>query len=79
MDQEGNQLPYIDEVQIKFFADKAALNLAAIAGELDEQERHIDLANYPVLKEEEQKSGKYKIYLWSSTGGEEAGVVFNMT
>jgi peptide/nickel transport system substrate-binding protein len=32
-----------------------------------------------VLKEEEQKSGKYKIYLWSSTGGEEAGVVFNLT
>ncbi len=55
------------------------MNLAAIAGELDEQERHVDLNNYPVLKEEEQKSGKYKIYLWSSTGGEEAGVVFNLT
>lgn len=79
VDQDGNQLPYIDTVEVKFFADKASLNLAAIAGELDEQERHIDLANYPVLKEEEQKSGKYHIYLWSSTGGEEAGVVFNMT
>ena len=79
VDQAGNQLPYIDTVEVKFFADKAALNLAAIAGELDEQERHIDLANYPVLKEEEQKSGKYKIFLWSSTGGEEAGVVFNLT
>ena len=79
VDQEGNQLPYIDTVEVKFFADRPALNLAAIAGELDEQERHVDLANYPVLKEEEQKSGKYQIYLWSSTGGEEAGVVFNMT
>ncbi len=79
VDTAGNQLPYMDEIQVKFFADKAALNLAAIAGELDEQERHIDLANYPVLKEEEAKSGKYKIYLWSSTGGEEAGVVFNLT
>ena len=79
VDQAGNQLPYIDEVQVKFFSDAAALNLAAIAGELDEQERHINLANYPVLKEEEQKSGKYHIFLWSSTGGEEAGVVFNMT
>ena len=58
---------------------RSALNLAAIAGELDEQERHINLANYPVLKEEEQKPGKYKIYLWSSTGGEEAGVIFNQT
>jgi peptide/nickel transport system substrate-binding protein len=79
VDQEGNQLPYIDEVQFKFFAEKAALNLAAIAGELDEQERHIDLNNYPVFKEEEQKSGKYTVYLWSSTGGDEAGVIFNLT
>jgi peptide/nickel transport system substrate-binding protein len=79
MDSAGNQLPYIDEIQFKFFADKAALNLAAIAGELDEQERHIDLANYPVFKEEEQKSGKYNVYLWSSTGGDEAGIIFNLT
>ncbi len=79
VDTAGNQLPYIDEVQFKFFADPAALNLAAIAGELDEQERHIQLANYPVLKEEEQKSGKDKIYLWSSTGGDEAGIIFNLT
>ncbi len=79
VDQAGNQLPYIDEVDVKFFADADALNMAAIAGELDEQERAIKLANYPVLKEEEQKSGKYKIYLWSSTGGEEGGIVFNLT
>ncbi len=79
VDKAGNQLPYIDEVQVKFFADVQSLNLAAIAGELDEQERHIQLANFPVLKDEEKKSGKYQIYLWSSTGGEEGGVVFNLT
>jgi peptide/nickel transport system substrate-binding protein len=79
VDKAGNQLPYIDEVQIKFFADAQALNLAAIAGELDEQERHINLLNYPVLKENEQKLGKYKIFLWSSPGGFDAGVIFNQT
>jgi peptide/nickel transport system substrate-binding protein len=79
VDKAGNQLPYIDEIQIKFFADTQALNLAAIAGELDQQERHINLLNYPVLKENEQKQGKYKIYLWSSPGGQDAGVVFNQT
>ena len=68
VDKAGNQLPYIDEVQFKFFTDAQALNLAAIAGELDEQERHINLLNYPVLKDNEQKLGKYKIYLWSSPG-----------
>jgi peptide/nickel transport system substrate-binding protein len=79
VDKAGNQLPYIDEVQFKFFADAQALNLAAIAGELDEQERHINLLNYPVLKENEQKQGKYRIFLWSSPGGHDAGVVFNQT
>jgi peptide/nickel transport system substrate-binding protein len=79
VDTAGNQLPYLDEVQIKFFSDAQALNLAAIAGELDEQERHINLLNYPVLKENQQKLGKYNIYLWSSPGGEDAGVVFNQT
>jgi peptide/nickel transport system substrate-binding protein len=79
VDRAGNQLPYIDEIQIKFFADTQSLNLAAIAGELDQQERHINLLNYPVLKENEQKQGKYKIYLWSSPGGQDAGVVFNQT
>jgi peptide/nickel transport system substrate-binding protein len=79
VDKAGNQLPYIDEVQFKFFADPQALNLAAIAGELDEQERHINLLNYPVLKENEQKQGKYKILLWSSPGGQDAGIAFNQT
>jgi peptide/nickel transport system substrate-binding protein len=79
VDQAGNQLPYIDEIQFKYFADPQALNLAAIAGELDEQERHIILSNYPVFKENEQKLGKYKILLWSSPGGEDAGIVFNQT
>ena len=79
VDKAGNQLPYLDEVQIKFFADAQALNLAAIAGELDEQERHINLLNFPVLKENEQKLGKYKIFLWSSPGGQDAGVIFNQT
>jgi peptide/nickel transport system substrate-binding protein len=79
VDKAGNQLPYLDEVQFKFFADAQALNLAAIAGELDEQERHINLLNYPVLKENEQKQGKYRIFLWSSPGGFDAGVIFNET
>jgi peptide/nickel transport system substrate-binding protein len=35
VDPEGNQLPYIDEVRFTFFADKEALNLAAVSGEID--------------------------------------------
>jgi peptide/nickel transport system substrate-binding protein len=79
VDKAGNQLPYMDEVQLKFFADANALNLAAIAGELDQQERQISLANYPVLKETAQKTGKYNILLWTSLGGADADVTFNQT
>ena len=79
VDQAGNQLPYMDGVDIKFFSDAAALNLAAIAGELDEQERNIALANYPVLKETSLKNGKYNIYLWSSPGGGDADITMNQT
>ncbi|HZY40406.1 MAG TPA: ABC transporter substrate-binding protein, partial [Anaerolineae bacterium] len=78
VDKEGNQLPYIDEVRFTFFADLQALNLAAIAGELDQQDRHINMTNYPVLKENEQK-GQYKIITWPSFGGADAVVMFNQT
>ncbi len=79
VDKAGNQLPYLDEVQVKFFSDVNALNLAAIAGELDQQERNIQLANFPVLKETSQKNGKYNVYLWSSPGGGDADITLNQT
>ena len=78
VDSAGNQLPYIDEVRFTFFADTQALNLAAIAGELDQQDRHINMTNYPVLKENEQ-AGKYKITTWPDFGGADAVIMFNQT
>ena len=78
VDKAGNQLPYIDTIQFKFFADGQSLNLAAISGQLDEQERHIILGNYPVLKEHE-KDGKYRVILWQAFGGADADVTFNET
>ena len=78
VDPEGNQLPYIDEIQFKFFQDTQALNLAAIAGELDMQERHMIMGNYPVLKENEL-AGKYRVITWSTFGGSDAAITFNQT
>ena len=74
----GNQLPYIDEVRFTYFADAQALNLAAIAGEFDMQERHIQMTNYPVFKEQE-KSGKYRVITWPTFGGADAVIAFNPT
>jgi peptide/nickel transport system substrate-binding protein len=55
VDKDGNQLPYMDEIRLTFFADTQALNLAAIAGEFDQQDRHMNIMNYPILKENELK------------------------
>jgi peptide/nickel transport system substrate-binding protein len=79
VDPAGNQLPYIDEIRFTYFADQQALNLAAIAGDFDMQERHIQMTNYPVLKEEEKKSGKYRTFIWPTFGGSDAVIAFNMT
>ena len=76
VDTAGNQLPYIDEVRFTYFADVQALNLQAIAGNFDMQERHIQMTNYPVFKEQE-KAGKYRVITWPTFGGSDAIVVFN--
>jgi len=78
VDPGGSQLPYIDEIRFTFFADIQALNLAAIAGELDLQERHIQMTNYPVFKENE-KGGKYRVITWPTFGGADAVVAFNQS
>lgn len=78
VDQEGNQLPYIDEARYTFFADAEALNLAAIGGEIDMQGRHIKMSNYPVLVENAEQGG-YNVLTWPTFGGSDAVVMFNQT
>jgi peptide/nickel transport system substrate-binding protein len=78
VDKEGNQLPYIDEVRFTYFADQQALNLAAIAGDFDMQARHIQMTNYPVLKEQE-RNGKYRVITWPTFGGSDAVIALNAT
>jgi peptide/nickel transport system substrate-binding protein len=78
VDPAGNQLPYIDEVRFTYFADSQALNLAAIAGQFDMQERHIQMTNYPVFKEQE-KTGKYRVVAWPTFGGADAVIALNST
>jgi peptide/nickel transport system substrate-binding protein len=79
VDQEGHQLPYIDEVRFTYFADTQALNLAAIAGNLDMQERHIIMTNYPVFKEQEKSAKKYRVITWPTFGGSDAVIAFNLS
>jgi peptide/nickel transport system substrate-binding protein len=76
VDPAGNQLPYLDAVEFRFFADQQALNFAAVAGEFDFQARHIQMTNYPVLVENAEKSG-YRVITWPTFGGSDAVVWVN--
>ncbi len=62
VDSAGNQLPYFDRVQFTLADNLEVINLRAMAGEYDEQERHIDLGKLPVLLENQDK-GNYKVHL----------------
>lgn len=62
VDTEGQQLPYIDRVQMTLAENPEVVNLRAIAGEYDYQERFIDLGKLPVIIENQQRS-RYKVHL----------------
>jgi len=78
VDTEGNQLPYIDKVQMQLAENLEILNLRAIAGEIDFQGRHIDLGKLPVLVENQQK-GDYKVHLDPANFGSDAPLRLNMS
>ncbi len=63
VDQEGNQLPYIDEIVLTLFEDIEALNLRAIEGGIDFQFRRMSLSNYPSFAMNKDRYG-YDVYLW---------------
>jgi len=65
VDPEGQQLPYIDRIHFALVENNEAINLKAIAGELDMQHRRIDFAKYTVYQENAAK-GNYHLLLWST-------------
>ena len=78
VDPEGNQLPYIDEMQLKLFEDAEALNLYAINGSIDFQFRRMSLSNYPVFKQNEEKYG-YHILTWADAVPSKMCYFFNQS
>jgi peptide/nickel transport system substrate-binding protein len=76
VDTAGNQLPYIDRITMGLAENLEVVNLRAIAGEYDFQERHISLPKLPVLIEN-QKKGNYSIHLDPSQCGCDAVLAVN--
>jgi peptide/nickel transport system substrate-binding protein len=73
VDTEGNQLPYIDKITMTLAENLQVLNLRAVAGEYDIQERHIRLDNLPVLLDNQEK-GDYTIHLDPALNGSDVTI-----
>src|SRR5205823_4294828 len=78
VDTDGNQLPYIDKVSMGLAENLEVLNLRAIAGEYDVQERHLDIGKLPVFIENQQK-GNYTLHLDPGDYGADGGIKFNLS
>jgi peptide/nickel transport system substrate-binding protein len=76
VDTAGNQLPYIDRITMNLAENLEVLNLRAIAGEYDLQERHVSLNKLPVFIEN-QKKGNYSIHLDTQQAGCDAALLVN--
>lgn len=78
VDTAGNQLPYIDKVQLTLAENPEVINLRAIAGEFDYMERFIDLAKLPVFLENAERGG-YRVRLDPGFNGSDSQLYFNLS
>jgi len=62
VDPEGNQLPYLDNIQFRLFDANDVLNLRIVGGEIDFQNRHLSMADFTLYKENET-AGDYHIVM----------------
>jgi peptide/nickel transport system substrate-binding protein len=67
VDEAGNQLPYVDKVNHRLFESNDVFNLWITNGEIDFQNRHVDLANFTLYKENED-AGDYQVFVGTSAG-----------
>ena len=65
VDQEGNQLPYIDRIEHRLFEASDAFNLMIVQGQIDMQQRYVNANDFTFLKENEAK-GDYTLNTWNN-------------
>ena len=76
VDTQGNQLPYLDRITFSLAENLEVLNLRAIAGQYDLQERHTSMAKLPVFLENRDK-GSYDVRLDPALNGADATLQTN--
>ncbi|TNB47377.1 ABC transporter substrate-binding protein [Martelella lutilitoris] len=65
VDQEGNQLPYIDRIEHRLFEAADSFNLMIVQGQIDMQMRYVNSSDFTFYKENEEKGG-YHVGTWKS-------------
>nr|WP_272214170.1 ABC transporter substrate-binding protein [Marinicella sp. W31]MDC2877281.1 ABC transporter substrate-binding protein [Marinicella sp. W31] len=65
VDQEGNQLPYIDRIEHRLFEAIDSFNLMIVQGQIDMQMRYVNSSDFTFYKENEDK-GDYRVGTWKS-------------
>ena len=73
VDTEGNQLPYIDRVEVSIVQDAKLIPLKVIAGEIDAQFRPFEFRDISLLLENQDK-GDYRVLSWAV--GDGGAIVF---
>lgn len=76
VDENGLQLPYIDQVVLNI-ADGKLIPAKTGAGESDLQARHINFSDYTFLKKNEKRTGR-KVLLWDTTLGSHIALYPNL-
>lgn len=79
VDQEGNQLPYIDEQQVVLVQDAQMRIMKLINGELHAAgENPLPVRDFTLYKENEEQ-GQFRVYLFDNTRGSDCAFAFNQT
>ncbi len=69
VDEQGNQLPYIDAVEHSFYENAEVFKLWIAQGKIDCQNRGVDVGSYTFFKENESK-GDYRVLNWRQASTE---------
>lgn len=78
VDTEGNQLPYIDRIEVTIASDLEVIQGMILSGQLDFSGVGTDIRNFPMYRSFEEEGG-YRTMLWNSGMGSDVIYMFNMT
>lgn len=67
VDTQGQQLPYINEIDERYVPDKEVRNLRITSGEVDYKSQNVFLEDFPLYKENEAR-GNYQVLLSPGLG-----------